>query len=145
MDTVRDFQGHFLSSGFMAAAKHPFHCPKHRKLNCQKSSEGCLLKYIAISLGYDCLTCTDLYSKHNYYYRNDCNTTFAWGMLSSIPIGDELWVYEISCHMIFFEPNAFIRRSLIEYKDWNQFFQSTISWELLPQWLQIWLPTLSCS
>lgn len=26
--------------------------------------------------------------------------------------------------MIFFEPNVFVRRSLVEYKDWKQFIQT---------------------
>lgn len=59
---VRVCQDHYLSSGFMVSTKHPLHCLKHRKLNCQKFSEECLLKYIAINLGYDCLTCTNLES-----------------------------------------------------------------------------------
>lgn len=58
--TVNDFLDNYLSSGFMAVTKHSFHSPKHRKLNCQNFSEGCLFKYIAISLEYDCLTCTDV-------------------------------------------------------------------------------------
>lgn len=61
-DQVRTCQDHYLSSGFMEATKHPLHYLKQETLNCRKFSEGCLLRYIAINLGYDCLTHINLES-----------------------------------------------------------------------------------